>query len=207
VQLPVAGARFAATGAPDAFDGSAALVAPFTRVGWYLELEEDNAPPRFVYVEADAFDADPARLGFPTSFVLQQDLANGRVESNVDGVVTGAGRAHVVRGVPADGHRDGAALDGRRAQPRLQPERAALVAPGGHDEDGGLVQARAALHGRGVRGFLPSPREGGEARVVPRIGDAGTIVRVRHGSLRCLALRRCPRPSPIMDARSDESRR
>jgi sialate O-acetylesterase len=93
VQLPVAGARFAATGAPYAFDGSAALVAPFTRVGWYLELEEDNAPPRFVYVEADAFDADPARLGFPTSFVLQQDLANGRVESNVDGVVTGAGRA------------------------------------------------------------------------------------------------------------------
>lgn len=105
VQLPTTGARFNATGAPYAWDTSAAMPGSFTRVGYYLELQRAGELPTFVYVEADALSQDPAQVGFPTTgsgAVFQTDLGNARVVSNHPGVTNGSGLALNVEMWPSD---------------------------------------------------------------------------------------------------------
>lgn len=105
VQLPTRGARFNATGAPYAYDASAAMPSSFTRVGYYLALERTDGSAAFVYVEADALSQDPARLGIPTTrsgAFFQTALSNTRVVSNHDGVTSGTGLALNVEMWPSD---------------------------------------------------------------------------------------------------------
>jgi hypothetical protein len=94
MQIPVSGARFNSTGAPWAEDNSAALAGSFTRVGWYVELQDAIGPRQFIYVEGDAPTSEISQVGVPTTItgaVFQEDLANARVVSNHPGVTSGSG--------------------------------------------------------------------------------------------------------------------
>ena len=91
MQIPTTGARFHTTGAPYAYNAAAAITAPVTRVGYFLELVEAGERS-WVYVELDAPLADAERLGVPTAqrgVLLQQDAAHARVLSNHPGVTPG----------------------------------------------------------------------------------------------------------------------
>jgi lysophospholipase L1-like esterase len=90
--LPTVG-NFVAAGS-DAYtlDDSAA-VGPFTRVAYYLELQQGNGPVQYVWASMDAFTINRGKLGIPTfasGAVFQRNVTNLDVRSNVAGVTTGA---------------------------------------------------------------------------------------------------------------------
>ncbi|CAN5406625.1 9-O-acetylesterase [soil metagenome] len=68
---------------------------PFTRVGYFLELEDgESRAAQWVWVSMDAFTDDAQKLGIPTvesGARFQQSVAGMRVVSNADGVATGDG--------------------------------------------------------------------------------------------------------------------
>lgn len=66
----------------------------FSRVAYYLELQNGDASPQFVWVSMDAFTDDPAKIGVPaagTGAFFQQRVTNMNVISSVRGVATGRG--------------------------------------------------------------------------------------------------------------------
>jgi lysophospholipase L1-like esterase len=80
---------------PYAVDNSA-LVGPFARVAYYLELQRSGEPLQYVWVSMDAFTNRADKLGLPTllsGVVLQRAVANMNVFCNVPGVTTGTGIA------------------------------------------------------------------------------------------------------------------
>jgi sialate O-acetylesterase len=76
-------------------DHSQQVIAPFDRIAYCLELENDS-DSRFAYVSMDAFTTDATKIGVPTAASgarFQEAVANLNVFSNVPGVVTGEGLA------------------------------------------------------------------------------------------------------------------
>lgn len=69
-------------------------LSTFTRVAYYLELQQNGGPLNYVWVSMDAFTADINQIGVPTvssGVVWQQPVANMNVASSVAGVVNGTG--------------------------------------------------------------------------------------------------------------------
>jgi len=69
---------------------------PFDRVAYFMELEEADAAPQFVYVSTKAFTDDLGKIGVPTvasAAHFQQNLEDLDVYSNVRGIVTGTNLA------------------------------------------------------------------------------------------------------------------
>lgn len=77
-----------------AYDVDQAATAPaFDRVAYFVEVQKNGQPPRFVYVSMDAFTADAKKLGIPTfasGANFQQAVSNLTVLSNVPDLATGA---------------------------------------------------------------------------------------------------------------------
>ena len=66
----------------------------FSRVAYYLELQQSNGPLQFVWAAMDAFSHEAAKLGVPTAAsgaLFQQNVANLDVRSSVAGIPTGTG--------------------------------------------------------------------------------------------------------------------
>ena len=66
----------------------------FSRVAYYLELQQSNGPLQFVWAAMDAFSHEAAKLGVPTAAsgaLFQQAAANLDVRSSVAGIPTGTG--------------------------------------------------------------------------------------------------------------------
>ncbi len=66
----------------------------YSRVAYYVELQTSNGPLQYVWVDMDAFSANPAKLGVPslgTGANFQQTVSNLDVYSSVAGVATGTG--------------------------------------------------------------------------------------------------------------------
>ncbi|MHA3773436.1 GDSL-type esterase/lipase family protein [Verrucomicrobiota bacterium sgz303538] len=67
----------------------------FSRVAYYLELKKPTeTTASYVWTSMDAFTADPAKIGVPTTAsgaFFQQNVSNLNVVSNVPGIVTGTG--------------------------------------------------------------------------------------------------------------------
>ncbi|MEM7456308.1 MAG: sialate O-acetylesterase [Planctomycetota bacterium] len=82
------------TGAvPWSVDNSAAIVEPFDRIAYYLELDDSNGLV-FVYVSMDAFTSDVIQTGLPilaNGVVFQQNVASMNVVSNSAAVTPGTG--------------------------------------------------------------------------------------------------------------------
>lgn len=79
---------------PYSLDNSAAFTAPFDRVAYYLELQENvGSPLQWVYVSCDPFTLNPAKLGVPayiTGAQFQQPLTNMNIFASANsGIVTG----------------------------------------------------------------------------------------------------------------------
>ena len=90
--LPTIGNFVSAGSAAYTLDDSAAF-GPFTRVAYYLELQQGNGPVQYVWASMDAFTINRAKLGVPTAAsgaVFQRNVINLDVRSNVAGVTTGA---------------------------------------------------------------------------------------------------------------------
>jgi hypothetical protein len=65
----------------------------YSRVAYYLETQSSNGPMQFVWVDMDAFSANPVNLGVPsidTGASFQQAVSNLDVYSSVAGVATGS---------------------------------------------------------------------------------------------------------------------
>lgn len=93
--LPTVGNFVSAGSAAYTLDDSAAF-GPFTRVAYYLELQQGNGPVQYVWASMDAFTVNRAKLGIPTvasGAIFQRNVANLDVRSNVAGVTTGASAA------------------------------------------------------------------------------------------------------------------
>lgn len=93
--LPVTGNFVSAGAAAYTLDDSAAF-GPFTRVAYYLELQQGNGPVQYVWASMDAFTINRAKLGIPTvasGAVFQRNVTNLDVRSNVAGLTTGASAA------------------------------------------------------------------------------------------------------------------
>jgi lysophospholipase L1-like esterase len=93
--LPTIGNFVWAGSAAYTLDDSAAF-GPFTRVAYYLELQQGNGPVQYVWASMDAFTINRAKLGVPTAAsgaVFQRNVINLDVRSNVAGVTTGASAA------------------------------------------------------------------------------------------------------------------
>ena len=76
-------------------DRSDDYVKKFSRIAYFLELYKDGQP-QYAWVSVDAFTNDVKAIGVPTLYnkvVLQQNVSNMNVFSNVDGVETGTGIA------------------------------------------------------------------------------------------------------------------
>ncbi|HPD15550.1 MAG TPA: PEP-CTERM sorting domain-containing protein [Planctomycetota bacterium] len=73
------------------------ITGPYSRVAYYLELQQGANPLQYVYVSMDTLTGDTSRIGVPTSYTssapLQRIVNNMNVVSNVPGIVTGAGIA------------------------------------------------------------------------------------------------------------------
>ena len=90
VELPVAG-NFNASGSAYTLDDRAAT-GFFSRVAYYLELQQAGQPAQYVWAAMDAFTISKAKLGIPTlasGAVFQQNVTNLSVLSNVAGVAGG----------------------------------------------------------------------------------------------------------------------
>lgn len=89
--LPVTGNFVSAGSGAYTLDDSAAI-GPFTRVAYYLELQQGGGPVRYVWVSMDAFTISRGKIGIPTAAsgaVFQQNVTNMEVRSNAAGIVTG----------------------------------------------------------------------------------------------------------------------
>ncbi len=68
----------------------------FSRVAYYLELQQSDGPLKYIWVSMDAFATDINQIGVPTvasGAVFQQPVASMNVVSSVNGIVTGTGLA------------------------------------------------------------------------------------------------------------------
>lgn len=68
----------------------------FSRVAYYLELQQGANPAEFIWVAMDAFTTNRAHLGVPTvgsGAFFQENISNLDVISNKAGIVTGTGIA------------------------------------------------------------------------------------------------------------------
>lgn len=73
-------------------DRSSAVTA-FSRIAYYLELQESGKVLNYMWVSMDAFTNDARRIGVPTvssGATYQQPVANMNVATSLEGVVTGA---------------------------------------------------------------------------------------------------------------------
>lgn len=73
-------------------DNRALITKPFDRVAYYLELAGADGKIQYLYVSADAFTKELAKIGVPTlasGASIQQNLTRMNVLSNVTGIVTG----------------------------------------------------------------------------------------------------------------------
>lgn len=64
----------------------------FSRVAYYLELEQVGGPLNYIWVSMDAFTTNVAKIGVPTvdsGAIFQQPVAGMNVVSSVAGIVTG----------------------------------------------------------------------------------------------------------------------
>ncbi|MCW1916142.1 GDSL-type esterase/lipase family protein [Luteolibacter sp. GHJ8] len=64
----------------------------FTKVAYYLELQQQGQPTRYVWTSMDAFTGGRHHIGIPTTAsgaVYQQNVTNLEVLSNAPGIVTG----------------------------------------------------------------------------------------------------------------------
>ncbi|WP_367873652.1 GDSL-type esterase/lipase family protein [Luteolibacter sp. Populi] len=87
--LPVVG-NFSA-GNPYKYDDRAAA-GNFTKVAYYLELQQQGQPTRYVWASMDSFTGGRNHIGIPlaaTGAILQQNVTNLNVISNAPGVVNG----------------------------------------------------------------------------------------------------------------------
>ncbi|MCW1886667.1 GDSL-type esterase/lipase family protein [Luteolibacter flavescens] len=87
--LPVTG-NFVA-GSPYKYDDRGAP-GTFTKVAYYLQLEQAGQPTRYVWAAMDAFTSGRKHVGVPTSAsgaIYQQNVTNLQVISNQPGVVNG----------------------------------------------------------------------------------------------------------------------
>ena len=67
-------------------------VSTFTRVAYYIELQQSGKPLNYMWASMDAFTNDVKRIGVPTvpsGAVFQQPVANLNVATSLEGVVTG----------------------------------------------------------------------------------------------------------------------
>lgn len=81
-------ANFNRLGVPYQVD-TRASVEPFTRIGYYLELQSPDRQPEFVWVSMDAFTTNVNQLGVPsaqTGVLFQQPIFNMNVRSSVPGI-------------------------------------------------------------------------------------------------------------------------
>ncbi len=86
-------ANFNADGTPYTIDHRL-WVTNFSRVAYYLELQQGNGPLQFVWAAMDAFTGDAMRLGVPsldTGAVFQQPVTNLEIGTSVPGLVAGSG--------------------------------------------------------------------------------------------------------------------
>jgi lysophospholipase L1-like esterase len=69
-----------------------AEVSGFSRVAYYLELQQAGGPLNYVWVSMDAFTSDPGLIGVPTAgsgAFFQQPITNMNVQSSVAKLVAG----------------------------------------------------------------------------------------------------------------------
>ena len=67
-------------------------VSNFTRVAYYLELQQSNGPVSFIWTAMDPFTQNTAKIGVPnqaSAAVFQQPVTNLTVLSSVSGIVLG----------------------------------------------------------------------------------------------------------------------
>jgi lysophospholipase L1-like esterase len=72
------------------------LIGQFSRIAYYVELQQPGGGLQYLWASMDAFTADPMKIGVPTvatGALFQQGVTNMNVASNVDGVVVGNGLA------------------------------------------------------------------------------------------------------------------
>jgi lysophospholipase L1-like esterase len=94
LDIPAAGNMQGGTGAFTYQKNYGAALGSFTRVAYYMELQKTgDAEPTYVWTSMDAFTTNGARVGVPTSWLFQQQVANMNVFSNAPGVTTGTGIA------------------------------------------------------------------------------------------------------------------
>lgn len=94
VNLPATGNMQGGTGGFTYQTNYGASLAGFTRVAYYMELQKTgDAEPSYAWVSMDPFTKDGTRIGVPTGWLFQQQVANMNVVSNVPGVVNGTGIA------------------------------------------------------------------------------------------------------------------
>jgi len=71
-------------------------VTAFSRVAYYLELQQNGGAVNYLWVSMDAFSSDINRIGVPTlssGALFQQPITNMNVQSSVAGIVTGTSLA------------------------------------------------------------------------------------------------------------------
>lgn len=86
-------ANFNTNGTPYTIDHRL-WVTNFSRVAYYLELQQGSGPLQFVWAAMDAFTGDVRKLGVPsldTGAVFQQPVTNLEISTSVPGLVTGSG--------------------------------------------------------------------------------------------------------------------
>lgn len=86
-------ANYNKLGVPYRVDNRASA-GPFTRIGYYLELQPASGPAQYVWISMDAFTGDVNRIGVPsaqTGAFLQQPVSGMSVRSSVPGIATGDG--------------------------------------------------------------------------------------------------------------------
>ncbi len=83
-----------ATTAPSYSTNNTALVGPFSRVAYYVELQKTGGALKYLWVSMDTFTNRAEKLGVPTrpsGALYQQYVTNMNVFCNVPGVTTGTG--------------------------------------------------------------------------------------------------------------------
>ena len=84
-------ANFHTNGTPYTLDHHLWL-SNFSRIAYYVELQQPNGPLQYLWVAMDAFTPNAGQLGVPsgdTGAFFQQSVANMDVRSSVPGIVTG----------------------------------------------------------------------------------------------------------------------
>ena len=77
-------------------DRHTSLHNPFDRIAYFLELQDADRRPQYLYVSMDAFTDALGKIGVPTvpsGAFFQQNVTNMNVYSNVKGIVTGTSLA------------------------------------------------------------------------------------------------------------------